>query len=188
MFSHIHVITRNHVEKSHESDWSIFFLIGQFFILKNVQPKIHFCFWDANARWPGLLRCCVRVLCVLLHIFCAAFCIYFLLLFFPWFGFLNGVNISFFGVVSAGGANYYRCSKKKLKKILKKGPTATFLFKKNTPGCILKKLESLLDCLLLVGWLVGWLVGDGACLRCCCCYFCCCHFAVVILLLLFCCC
>ena len=78
--------------------------------------------------------------------------------------------------------------KKKLKKILKKGPTAIFLFKKNTPGCILKKLESLLDCLLLVGWLVGWLVGDGACLRCCCCYFCCCHFAVVILLLLFCCC
>ena len=99
MFSHIHVITRNHVEKSHESDWSIFFLIGQFFILKNVQPKIHFCFLDARSHWPGLLRCCVRALCVFLLIFCAAVCFYFLILFFSGFSLLLDINISFFDVV-----------------------------------------------------------------------------------------
>ena len=99
MFSHIHVITRNREEKSHESDWLIFFLIGQFFILKNVQPKIHFCFLDARSHWPGLLRCCVRALCVCLLIFCAAVCFYFSKLFLPGFALLLDINISFFGVV-----------------------------------------------------------------------------------------
>ena len=98
MFSHIHVITRNWEAKSHESDWSIFFLIGQFFILKNLQPKIHFCFWDVRSHWPGLLRCCVRALCAFLLIFCAAVWFYFLLLFFLAFLLLLGINISFFGV------------------------------------------------------------------------------------------
>ena len=94
------------------------------------------------------------------------------------------ILISFF---STGGANYYRCSKKKLKKILKKGPTATFLFKKNTPGCVFKKLESLLDCLLLVGWLVGWwwcLLALLLLLLFLLLPFCCCHFATAVLLLL----
>ena len=51
-----------------------FFLIDQFFILKNVQPKIHFCFLEFFGCWSGLLRCCMYGLCVF-------FCISFALLF-----------------------------------------------------------------------------------------------------------
>ena len=85
--------------KRHESDWSSFFLIGQFFILKKLQPKIYFCILDARSHWPGLLRCCVRALCVFLLIFCAAVCFYFSKLFLSGFALLLDINISFFGVV-----------------------------------------------------------------------------------------
>ena len=96
MFSYIHVITRNWKAKPNESDWSIFFLIGQFFILKKLQLKIHFWFWDARSRWPGLVRCCMRALCAILHNFCAAVCFLFLLMHFQCVGLLSGVKIVFF--------------------------------------------------------------------------------------------
>ena len=88
-------------------------------------------------------------------------------------------------IISAGGANYYRCLKKNLKKIHKKSTTDIFLFKKNTPGCVFKNCR---DCLTAC----CWLLGGGVCLLLMLLLlvlflllpFCCCYFATAILLLL----
>ena len=96
MFSHIHVITRNWEAKSHESDWSIVFLIDQFFILKNLQPKIHFCFLEVGYRWPGLLRCWTHKLCAFLLFVCAACCAFILILLLLLIVFWSGAFPCFF--------------------------------------------------------------------------------------------
>ena len=96
MFSHIHVITRK-LRGETARIWLVnFFLIDQFFILKNVQPKIYFCFLDVGYHWPGLIRDWTRKLCAFLLFVCAACCAFILILSFSLILFWSGAFPCFF--------------------------------------------------------------------------------------------
>ena len=68
VFTHTHVITRNWEAKPARIWLVNFFLIDQVFILKKLQPKIHFCFSECKrplARFVSVLR--ERIVCFFAH-------------------------------------------------------------------------------------------------------------------------